>query len=66
MGLIDNGQDWLSDWWDNASGSINIGDTTIDFGQGVVYEQEEEQQEDDFPWLLVGGGLIAAIWYISR
>jgi hypothetical protein len=67
-GWVDTGRDWLSDWWDDTSGTIHVGDTTIDFGQGVTPVEEGffEEEEDEFPWLIVGGGLLAALWFISK
>jgi hypothetical protein len=66
-GWVDTGRDWLSDWWDDTSGTIHVGDTTIEFGDvAPTPESFFEEEVDEFPWLIVGGGLLAALWFISK
>ena len=68
LDFVSTGQGWIQDWWEDSSGTIQIGDTTISFGDtpGVEDVQNDEYIDDDeFPWLLVGGGL-AALYFIFK
>lgn len=69
--FVDDGSGWgstLKNWWEDTSGHISIGDTTLLFGD-VPDQQEYLNAPDDepgeFPWLLAGLG-IGALYLLLK